>query len=155
MSAVARPDETPTPAGSYRVARVVGDLVLTAGMTPRGADGALLATGRLGEAVSDAEGGRMAALATERALDAAISALPPGRILDEVVSLTVFVAATSDYTAHSRIADAASTTITERMPGSALPVRAAVGIASLPGGAPVEVQLTALHRQAPAGASAQ
>ncbi|AXH37142.1 RidA family protein [Humibacter sp. BT305] len=150
-----RPDGTPAPAGSYRVARVVGDLVLTAGMTPRGADGVLLAIGRLGEAISESEGGRMAAVATERALDAALAALPPGRELDEVVSLTVFVAATPDYTAHSRIADAASATITERMPGSTLPVRAAVGVASLPGGAPVEVQLTALHRQAPAGASAQ
>lgn len=148
-------ESTPTPAGSYRVARVVGDLVLTAGMTPRAADGALVAAGRLGEGITDADGGRLAALATERALDAARSALSADRVLVEVVSLTVFVAAAPDYTAHSRIADAASAVVSERMPGTTLPVRAAVGVASLPGGAPVEVQLTATHRQAPAGASAQ
>ncbi|SMQ71014.1 RidA family protein [Agreia sp. VKM Ac-1783] len=137
----AAPD-APRPAGAYAVARAVGDLVHTAGMTPR-RDGTLVARGTLGDTIDDDSGRELAALATERALDAATSILGPGEHLVEVVSLTVFIAATSSYERHSSIADAASAVIVDRMPGAPLPVRAAVGVASLPGGAPVEVQLIA------------
>ena len=137
----ATPD-APRPAGAYAVARAVGDLIHTAGMTPR-RDGALVARGTLGDSIDDERGRELAALATERALDAATSILSPGRHLLEVISLTVFVAATPIYDRHSSIADAASAVIIDRMPEAALPVRAAVGVASLPGGAPVEVQLIA------------
>ena len=137
----AAPD-APRPAGAYAVARAVGDLVHTAGMTPR-RDGALVARGTLGDTIDDDRGRELAALATERALDAATCILGPGEHLVEVVSLTVFIAATPGYERHSSIADAATALIVDRMPGAPLPVRAAVGVASLPGGAPVEVQLIA------------
>jgi enamine deaminase RidA (YjgF/YER057c/UK114 family) len=136
-----RPD-APRPAGAYAVARAVGDLIHTAGMTPR-RDGVLVSHGTLGETIDDGRGRELAALATERALDAATSILRTGQHLVEVISLTVFIAATPDYERHSSIADAASAVITDRMPAAPLPVRAAVGVASLPGGAPVEVQLIA------------
>jgi enamine deaminase RidA (YjgF/YER057c/UK114 family) len=136
-----RPD-APRPAGAYAVARAVGDLIHTAGMTPR-RDGVLVSRGTLGGTIDDVQGRELAALATERALDAATSILRQGQRLVEVISLTVFIATTPDYERHSGIADAASAVVTDRMPAAPLPVRAAVGVASLPGGAPVEVQLIA------------
>jgi enamine deaminase RidA (YjgF/YER057c/UK114 family) len=145
LSLVAGPTgkaDAPGPAGAYAVARAVGDLVHTAGMTPR-RDDTLVARGTLGDTIDDDHGRELAALATERALDAATSILGPGEHLTEVVSLTVFIAATPTYERHSSIADAASSVIVDRMPEAPLPVRAAVGVASLPGGAPVEVQLIA------------
>ncbi|PPF76605.1 RidA family protein [Subtercola sp. Z020] len=138
----------PKPAGAYAVARRVGGLVYTAGMTPR-RGGALVATGMLGDTISVETGRELTTLATGRALDAAASILQPGEALAGIVSLTVFLAAAPQFTAHSTVADAASEVVAEWMPGAPLPVRAAVGVASLPGGAPVEVQLIAEVRPAP------
>lgn len=135
-------EAAPQPAGSYAVARRVGGLVHTAGMTPR-RGGALVATGMLGSTISVETGRELTTLATRRALDAAASILQPGESLAGVVSLTVFLAATPEFTEHSAVADAASAVVAEWMPAAPLPVRAAVGVASLPGGSPVEVQLTA------------
>lgn len=130
----------PQPAGAYAVARRVGGLVYTAGMTPR-RGGSLVATGLLGDEISVESGRELTTLATERALDAAASILQPGESLVGVLSLTVFLAATPNFTEHSGVADAASAVVADRMHGAPLPVRAAVGVASLPGSAPVEVQL--------------
>ncbi|MEA9986165.1 MULTISPECIES: RidA family protein [Subtercola] len=141
----------PQAAGSYSVARALGELVFTAGMTPR-RDGALVTTGLLGAGIGDDEGRQLTALATVRALDAAASILSPGETIAEVLSLTVYVASTPEFTRHSHIADAASAVVGDRMPGTELPVRATVGVASLPGGAPVEVQLIARRVVEPSAA---
>lgn len=130
----------PAAAGSYSVTRVVGDLVYTAGMTPR-RDGVMVTIGALGSGISDELGRELAALAAVRALDAAQASLKLGEQLAEVVSMTVYIAAAPSFTRHSHIADAASDVVSERLPGAPLPVRATVGVASLPGGAPVEIQL--------------
>ena len=134
---------TATAAGSYSVTRVVGDLVYTSGMTPR-RDGSMVATGTLGAGIPDEFGRQLGALATSRALDAAQESLMQGELLLEVVSLTVFIAAHANFTRHSHIADAASDVVSERLPWAPLPVRATVGVTSLPAGAPVEVQLIAV-----------
>lgn len=130
------------PAGAYSVARLVGELVHTAGMTPR-VDGALVATGRIGRELDDAQALAATRIATERALAAAASAVPEGAILTEVVSLTVYLAVADGFVRLSEIADAASAVVVERFPDAPLPVRAALGVAALPGDAPVEIQLVA------------
>ncbi|KQQ52883.1 RidA family protein [Plantibacter sp. Leaf314] len=135
-------DATVRPAGAYSVARLVDDLVHTAGMTPR-VDGALLATGRIGRELDDVEALAATRVATERALAAAASVVPEGRALGEVVSLTVYLAVADGFVRLSEIADAASAVVVERFPDAALPVRAALGVAALPGDAPVEIQLIA------------
>jgi enamine deaminase RidA (YjgF/YER057c/UK114 family) len=135
-------DPEPVAAGDYSVARIAGNLVFTAGMTPR-ADGALIATGLVGAEVSESDARALTAVATERALRAAESVLSGSAQLVEAISLTVYVAADSGFTRLSYVADAASGVIGQRFPEADQPVRAAVGVASLPGGAPVEVQLIA------------
>ena len=83
----------------------------------------------------------LAALAATCALDAAASVVPDGQRMVEVVSLTVYIAVDGSFTRLSQVADAASRVIQDRFPSAVAPVRAAVGVATLPGGAPVEVQL--------------
>lgn len=135
-------DPTIRPAGAYSVARLVGELVHTAGMTPR-VDGALMATGRIGRELDDTAALTATRVATERALAAAESAVPEGATLAEVVSLTVYLAVADGFVRLSEIADAASAVVMERFPDAELPVRAALGVAALPGDAPVEIQLVA------------
>lgn len=131
-----------SPAAEYSVARSVNALVLTAGMTPR-VDGVLLATGLIGEQLTAEDGRQLTAIATTRALDAVRSTLTPELVISSVVSLSVYIAAAPTFTELSYVADAATQTIREAFPTASLPVRVAVGVAVLPGGAPVEVQLTA------------
>ena len=131
-----------TAGGDYSIAQLSGSLVFTAGMTPR-RDGSLLAVGTLGVDISVDEGRALAEYATSRALAAAESVLGPGQCLVAVVSVSVFIAADPSFTMHSQVADGATAEIRRCLPDTPLPVRAAVGVSSLPGGAPVEVQLIA------------
>ena len=133
------------PHGHYVAAVVHGDTVVSAGMTPR-SDEKLLAVGRV-SAEPDAPGtidvptaARLAGHAVTRALTACAEALPERATVLRPLSMTVFVRCAGDFTAHSAVADGASQVLRERF--DTLPARAAVGVVSLPGGAPVEVQLT-------------
>ncbi|GAA0432438.1 Rid family hydrolase [Leifsonia naganoensis] len=134
--------ETPVAAGDYAIARVAGGLVYTAGMTPR-VDGTLTLTGRVGESVTEEQARAQAGIAAERAVAAAESVVGGSERLLDALSLTVYIAADASFTRLSQVADGASEVIAARFVSAPLPVRAAVGVASLPGGATVEVQLVA------------
>lgn len=131
-----------TPSGRYMPARAENDFIFTAGMTPR-RHGKLAATGQVGTDFSASEGRSFAYQATARALAAARQATGPERHVVSVVSLTVYIAAPPTFTELSDVADAASECIQDSLPDAPLPARAAIGVAVLPGGAPVEVQLIA------------
>lgn len=140
--------DTPRPQGLYAPARRHADLIFVSGMTPR-RDGVLLHAGAVAPD-APAESYRAAVeLATGNALLAAEGQLAAGEHLAGVISLTVYVNAPAGYTRHSQIADMASHLIEVRCPGAALPSRAAIGVASLPGDAVVEIALVA--HAAPAG----
>lgn len=130
------------PQGDYVPVRLHGGLAFVAGMTPR-ENGVLTVTGRVG-ADLDASAARQAAgIAARRALSA-LEAAAGG--LDRVAAalhLTVYVAAVDGFTEHSAVADGASQALTEALGDRGRVARAAIGVASLPGGAPVEVSLLA------------
>lgn len=140
----------PRAQGNYRTAVVSGDSVLTAGVTPR-RDGVLVATGVIGADI-DADAARdLVALATASAIAAARSALAealPARSLTRCVRAVVLLRTTADFTDHARVADAASATIAAEFGPGGLGARTAFGVASLPGGAPCEVELTFEHGDA-------
>ncbi|GAA3615200.1 RidA family protein [Kineosporia mesophila] len=127
------------PQGRYRPAALSGDLVISAGMTPR-EGGTLLATGTLGVDVDVEQGAELAGVCVRRAVSAMRAALPPGGRLTEIAEMLVFVRGAADFTQHSKVADGASDTLDDLLEGC-LPARTAVGVLSLPGGAPVEVRL--------------
>lgn len=131
----------PRPQGHYVPTSRVGDLVLTAGMTPR-VDGALVVTGRVGDAVDLTEARRGAVIAAANAL-AAIADAVGGLEQVTPARMTVYVHAASGFTEHSLVADAATDTLVVHLGERGRCARSAVGVAGLPGDASVEVEITA------------
>jgi enamine deaminase RidA (YjgF/YER057c/UK114 family) len=142
--------QPPQPQGSYAPAAVGPGLVVTAGMTPR-VDGDLVHTGRVGIEVTLDEARDAASIALDNALSAVLTALGAGRRLDQVLRLTVYVACGPDFTDHTAVADGASARLHDLLDDRGVASRTAVGVASLPGGACVELELTATW--VPAGTS--
>lgn len=133
--------EAPPPQGDYVPAVLHGGIVHTAGMTPR-RDGVLVVSGVVGTTLSIEEARDAAALAAGNALAAVRSVLPEGTGL-RCLQMTVYIACAPDFTALSSVADGASAVIAEAHGAQSLPARSAIGVAALPSGAPVEVQLVA------------
>jgi enamine deaminase RidA (YjgF/YER057c/UK114 family) len=124
------------------VTAVVHDgIAYSAGMTPR-LDGALVLTGRVGAEVSVGEAQHAAALAARNAIAAITDAVGEFHDIGRCLRMTVYVAAAPGFTDFSRVADGASTTLAELLGDRGELARSAVGVAGLPGGAPVEVELT-------------
>ena len=132
----------PIPQGRYRPAVRYGNLIFTAGMTPR-KDGVLLMTGKLSPDRPVDAYREAVVQAVSNALTAAQNTLQPGERIVRILSLTVYLNVGPDYTAHPKVADLASDWLVEQLGEAGIGARAAVGGASLPGDAPVEIQLTA------------
>jgi enamine deaminase RidA (YjgF/YER057c/UK114 family) len=129
----------PSALGSYVPAVRAGALVFTAGQLPL-RDGALLATGTVGADVSGE-------LAVECARQCALNALAAASTvcdLDDVVrvvKVTGYVASASGFTAQPSVVDGASAVVLAAFGDAGRHARAAVGVISLPIGAPVEVEM--------------
>lgn len=132
----------PKPQGDYVPAIRNGNLVFTSGMTPR-RDGVLVMTGPVKvDAPLDTYRDAVV-LACGNALAAARSVLNAGESIKAILSLTVYVAAEQGFASHSKVADFASAYLRTELGASGIGSRAAVGVATLPGDAPVEIQLVA------------
>ncbi|MDU4961623.1 MAG: RidA family protein [Sporomusaceae bacterium] len=132
----------PVPQGNYVAATRHGELVYTAGMTPR-RQGRLMFSGKVSAAAVDAYGDAVR-LAAANALTAARSLLTGDENVLKILSLTVFIASEDGFQAHSQLADFASDYLRQEIGAGGVGSRAAVGVASLPGNAPVEIQLIAV-----------
>lgn len=132
----------PIPQGNYVPAQRFGAIVYTAGMTPR-LSGKLILSGKVKadgalEVYLDA-----VRLAAGNALTAAEGMLADGERIAKIISMTVYVNAEEGFTLHSKLADFASDYLHERLGDAGIGSRTAVGVASLPGDAPVEIQIVA------------
>ena len=134
---------SPVPQGNYVAAKRHGDLVHTSGMTPRD-NGVLMFTGRVNPSAPLESYQAAVELATKNALTAARLLAAPHERVAGVLSLTVYIAVEPDFTAHARLADFASAYLQRELGDEGIGCRAAVGVASLPGNAPVEIQLVAI-----------
>ena len=135
-------EANPTPQGKYVPATRFENLIFTAGMTPR-KDGVLLmaekvSTSKPTEYYTDA-----AVQAARNALTAAVNALKEGEKIVQILSLTVYVNTEPDYLTHAKIGDLVSGWLYEQLGDAGIGARACVGVATLPGNAPVEVQIVA------------
>lgn len=139
----------PAPLAGYVPALRVGDLVYTAGQLPT-VDGELVAVGAVGHpptaAVDPATGTAAARTAALNAIAAAAGAAGGIDEIASVVKLTVFIATVGEFTGHPAVADGASSLVAELFGDAGRHARSAVGVASLPKGAPVEVELVATVR---------
>lgn len=136
--------EVVPPLAAYVPATRLGDLVYTSGQLPM-VGGELLATGKVGDSGAGlvaperaAEAARVCAL---NAL-AAVHALVGIDSLIRVVKVTGFVASAPGFSGQSQVLNGASLLFGEVFGDAGKHVRSAVGVAELPFGAPVEVELT-------------
>jgi enamine deaminase RidA (YjgF/YER057c/UK114 family) len=132
-----------TPPGAFVGAIRHGSLITVSGQVPL-KDGKVLMTGRLGAGISLEDGqlcARWALLNALAQLDLAAGGLD--RIAG-FVRLAGYVAATGDFTAHGTVIDGASRLLVEVFGDRGAHARCAIGVASLPRGAPVEVELSAI-----------
>lgn len=139
---LALPDAA-VPPGAFVGAIRSGDTVTVSGQVPI-KDKAVLRTGHLGADVSLEAGRECARWALLNAL-AQLERIA-GR-LDQVqgfVRLAGYVAAAPDFTQHGSVVDGASELLREVFPESWPHARIAIGVASLPRGVPVEIELTAV-----------
>ena len=127
----------PAPAGAYVPARRSGSLVFTAGQVPI-VDGEVASVGKVGAEVDSDEAYRMARVCALNAL-AAVHALVGIDAVAGVVKVVGFVASAPGFTAQPEVVNGASDLLGEVFgDGHA---RSAVGVAELPRGVPVEVEL--------------
>ena len=130
----------PGPFGAYVPARRVGDVVYTAGQLPM-RDGQLVATGQV-KPGDDLEPARSAARQCVINALAAVATLPGGiDQLGGVIRVGVFVSSDPAFTEQPKVANAASELLQELFGDAGRHVRAAVGVASLPLGAAVEIEI--------------
>ena len=134
--------EAPAPFASYVPVVVTGNLAFVSGQIAS-AEGKPMWTGKLGKDVdveAGAEAARRCALQLLAALKAEIGSLDSVR---RIVKLTVFVASADSFTDQPKVANGASDLLVELFGETGPHARAAVGVAELPLGAPVEIELIA------------
>ncbi|MGB6686487.1 MAG: RidA family protein [Terracidiphilus sp.] len=131
----------PTPFGTYVEALQTGNLLFLSGMLPV-VDHKPKYLGRLGKEL-DTEAGR------DAVYTAALSALAAARYylgsLDKVtrvVRLGVYMATAGDFFDQPRVADAVSDLFRDIFGSGKTAVRSVIGVASLPLGMPVELEVT-------------
>jgi enamine deaminase RidA (YjgF/YER057c/UK114 family) len=129
----------PAPAGSYVPARRTGSLVFTAGQVPF-VDGKPAALGKVGAEVDADEAYRMARLCALNAL-AAVHSLVGIDSVTGIVKVVGFVASAPGFTGQPTVVNGASDLLGEVFGEAGLHARSAVGVAELPLGVPVEVEL--------------
>ena len=130
----------PTPFGSYVETVQTGNLLFFSGMLPV-VDHKPKYLGRLGKEL-DAEAGRDAVYtAALNVLAAAKKHLGSLDRVTRVIRLGVFIATSGDFFDQPRFADAASDLFRDIFGEDKLPVRLVIGVASLPLGMPVELEV--------------
>jgi enamine deaminase RidA (YjgF/YER057c/UK114 family) len=130
----------PEPFGIYAEAVQTGNLLFLTGMLPTAGREAQF-IGRIG-AELDVKTGHMAAyIAAVNALAVARQHLGSLDKVTRIVRLGVFVATSGDVREHPKIADGASELLQDVFGKDKSPTRMVYGVASLPLGVPVELEL--------------
>ena len=140
--------EVATPVGTYVPAKRVGDLVHTSGQLPL-VSGDLVAVGVVGQRGGDVTPERAnecARIACLNALAAAAQVAGGLDSIESVIKITGFVASSPGFTAQPAVINGASSLLVEVFGEAGRHARSAVGVASLPLGAPVEVEITVALR---------
>lgn len=134
-----------TPIGSYVPAIRHGDLVSTSGQLPFIA-GALQATGIVGAGVTPEVAADCARTAALNAIAAAAQAAGGIDQIASVVRVVGYIASTPEFDGQPMVMNGASNLMVEVFGEAGKHARSAVGVAALPMGAPVEVEIVVALR---------
>jgi enamine deaminase RidA (YjgF/YER057c/UK114 family) len=135
----------PAAAASYLPSKQIGQMLYLSGQVPF-VDGRLEHTGRLGAEIDVPTGiaaARQSAINVLAELKTALGSLDR---VAELVKITVFVAATPEFVEPHLVANGASDLFADVFGEQGRHARSAIGIATRPLGAPVEVEVAALVR---------
>ncbi|MBP3089403.1 RidA family protein [Corynebacterium sp. sy017] len=134
------------PVAAYIPAARVGNQVWTSGQLPF-VQGELAAVGKVGAEVSVDEAYQYARIAALNAL-AAVDAVVGIDNVIRILKIVGFVASAQDFHAQPAVVNGASELMAEIFGDAGMHVRSAVGVAELPLGAPVEIELVVEVAQA-------
>jgi enamine deaminase RidA (YjgF/YER057c/UK114 family) len=130
----------PSPLGPYAESVQTGNLLYLSGILPViGHEPKFV--GKLGREYNTEKGREAARLATLNVLSVARNHLGSLDKVTRVVKLTAYLAAEEDFTAQPKVADAASELLRDVFGEDKLPVRMVLGVASLPLGVPVVLEV--------------
>jgi enamine deaminase RidA (YjgF/YER057c/UK114 family) len=132
--------EAPTPFGAYVPAVRTGNLLFLSGMLAT-ADHMATVVGTVGKDLDVAAGRVAAVTAALNALALTKKQLGSLDRVSRVVRLGVYIAATPGFTEHPKVADAASELLRDVFGETAVSSRLVFGVASLPLGSPVELEV--------------
>jgi enamine deaminase RidA (YjgF/YER057c/UK114 family) len=130
--------EAPQPVANYVPFLISGDQLFISGQVSKDATGRIV-TGTLGAGISIEEGQGAARHCALNLLAQAKAALGDLNRVVQVLRLTGFVASTSDFTDQPKIINGASDLLVAVLGDAGRHTRSAVGVASLPLGACVEI----------------
>lgn len=118
----------------------------TSGALPRDHDGTIHWQGQLGRDVPVARGVESAGLAAMNALSLLRAGLGSLDAVWQVLTMTVYVACTPEFTEIPQVADGASKVLVDLLGDAGRHTRSAIGVVALPRRAPVEVELSVAVR---------
>jgi enamine deaminase RidA (YjgF/YER057c/UK114 family) len=132
--------DAPTPFGAYVPAVQTGNLLFLSGMLAT-AGHQVTEVGVVGNELDVKSGQEAAYRAALNALALTKKQLGSLDRVSRVVRLGVYIAATPEFTEHPKVADAASELFRDVLGEETMSSRLVIGVASLPLGSPVEVEV--------------
>ncbi|MBZ9653636.1 RidA family protein [Phyllobacterium lublinensis] len=130
----------PIPLGAYVEATRCGSLLFLSGMLPVDRDDPKY-SGRLGEELSIQDGYDAARSASLGGLAAAQEFLGSLNQIRSIAKLGVYIATPAGFREHPKVADGASELLLDVFGAGKVPPRIVLGVASIPLGLPVEIEL--------------
>ncbi len=132
--------DAPSPFGAYLPAVQTGNLLFLSGMLATVGHAPTIA-GVVGNDLDVNAGQQAAYAAALNVLSLTKKQLGSLNRVNQFVRLSVFVAATPEFTEHPKVADAASELLRAVFGAEMLPSRVVIGVSSLPLGSPVELEV--------------
>lgn len=130
----------PVPVANYVPARRFGSIVFLSGQSPT-VNGILTMHGKLGAEISIEQGQEAARLSVLNCLAAAADLLGDLDRVETVLKLTGYVASAPGFVDQPLVVNGASVLLEDVFGDAGRHARVALGLAELPGGTPVEVDL--------------
>ena len=132
--------QTPKPVAAYIPALQIDDLVFTSGQLPM-VTGQLKFKGKLGKEITKEQGYEAAKICALNALSAIKSVVGDLDRIEQVVKVVGFVASAEGFTEQPAVVNGASEFLKELLGENGAHARSAVGVAELPLGAAVEIEM--------------